>query len=95
MDASKFLSFSPFRKETQAMPEDSLLEDIRQVCRQMDAAYTRFELEHDEDLVEAAIYELEALKARYRYLIKQAKQKKLESPSLNTIVQIPVEKEWL
>lgn len=52
---------------------EKLLKEIKEVCRQIENAYTSFEYEQDEDLVEAAIYELEALKARYRYLLKIAK----------------------
>ncbi|MDR0883435.1 MAG: YaaL family protein [Oscillospiraceae bacterium] len=66
-------------------PAESLLDDIRAVCRAMDAAHARFEMEQDEDLVEAAIYELESLKARYRYLIKRAKREKLSDAPIAPI----------
>lgn len=82
MNPSKFAAFERLKKSV-APQEDPLLEDIRSICRQMDAAYIRFEMEQDEDLLEAAIYELEALKARYRYLIKRAKKNKLESTGIS------------
>lgn len=66
------------RKNESNSDDEQLLEDIRTICKKMDAAYTRFEFEKDEDLVEAAIYEIEALKSRYRYLLKIAKQRELQ-----------------
>ena len=71
------LAWKPFVRQEEKTSDDALLEDIRSICRQMDAARARFEMEQDEDLVEASIYELESLKARYRYLIKRAKKEKL------------------
>ena len=74
-------AWKSFTRADEKTDEELLLEDIRAVCRQMDAARARFEMEHDEDLVEASIYELESLKARYRYLIKRAKREKIsEAP---------------
>ena len=35
---------------------------------------TRFDMQSDADLIEASIYELDALQARYRFLIKQARR---------------------
>jgi hypothetical protein len=70
-------AWNPFTRPDEKTSDEALLEDIRTVCRQMDAARARFEMEQDEDLVEASIYELESLKARYRYLIKRAKKEKL------------------
>jgi len=69
--------WSQLARQEEKTSEEKLLDDIRAVCRQMDAARARFEMEQDEDLVEASIYELESLKARYRYLIKRAKREKL------------------
>jgi len=87
--ASPFSRFDRLKKlPGQAEQDESLLEDIRRVCRQMDAVYARFEYEEDEDLVEAAIFELEALKARYRYLIKRAKKEKLESSDITAIYAV-------
>lgn len=68
-------------KSMKATAEDNsevkLLKEIKDVCRQIENAYASFEYEQDEDLVEAAIYELEALKARYRYLLRIAKAQKI------------------
>ena len=50
-----------------------IIEAIRQVCACMDAAQSRFQLESDPDLVEAAIFELQSLRAKYRYLLRTAR----------------------
>ena len=46
---------------------------IRQVCEQMNLAQNRFEQEADPDLIEAAIYELQSLRAKYRYYLRTAR----------------------
>ena len=53
--------------------EHPLLPAIRDVCARMHALETQFAMESDGDLVEACIYEMEALRAQYRFLLKQAK----------------------
>ena len=62
-------------------PEEKLIGDIREI----DTAYARFEYEEDADLVEAAIYELEALKARYRYLLRIAKERDLHGAAIKPV----------
>ena len=46
---------------------------IRQVCADIDAAQSRFEQETDADLIEASIYELQSLRAKYRYFLRMAR----------------------
>ena len=53
--------------------KDKLLQEIKIIKAQLQNASTHFELESDSDLIESTIYEIEALKARYRYLVKSAK----------------------
>lgn len=50
-----------------------IIEAIRDVCAGIDAAQSRFEQETDPDLIEAAIYELQSLRAKYRYLLRTAR----------------------
>ena len=59
--------------------DEQLISEIRRLSEALTLAYERFELHSDNDLVEATIYELEALKARYRYLLAHAKQRNLKS----------------
>lgn len=71
-------------KKAESVPtqEEQLLEDIRALKKEMDAAYMRFEYGEDDDSVEAAIFELESLKHRYHRLLKMAKSENLESSDI-------------
>lgn len=59
------------------VPTNQLLEDIREVCLRLENANTRFKMEQDSDLIEATIYEMESLRARYRYLLRMARNQGL------------------
>ena len=50
------------------------IEAIREVCQQLDLAQARFSMESDPDLIEGCIFEMEALRARYRFLLKTARE---------------------
>lgn len=52
-----------------------ILEEIRDVARMMACNDRWFELECDENLIESCIYQREALRARYRYLLGVARRK--------------------
>ncbi len=53
------------------------LQSIQEVCRQMEALESRFSMQSDNDLIEACIYEMEALRAQYRFLLRQAREEGL------------------
>lgn len=57
----------------------SLIDEIRDVCRQMDQTEVWFQMESNSDLIDACIYQREVLKARYRYLISQARLQNIYS----------------
>ena len=59
------------REEVQPHP---LIVSIRNVCTAIDAVQNRFQMENDPDLIEGCIYELESLRAQYRYLLRTARQ---------------------
>ncbi len=71
-------------------PEEStneVLAAIRDVCVRLDNANLRFKMERDSDLIESCIYEIESLRAQYRYLLRLAKEQGLRAgryPSLVT-----------
>ena len=48
--------------------------EIKNVKSQIESAETRFEFESEPDLVESSIYEIKSLNAKYRYLLKAAKE---------------------
>ena len=56
-----------------------IIESIRSVCERMDVVQSQFEVETDPDLIEATIYELQSLRARYRYLLKTARKQGITS----------------
>lgn len=53
---------------------DSLVMQIRETSQKLESAYSRFENEINEDLLDSIIYEIQSLKALYRYLLKRAKE---------------------
>lgn len=53
--------------------ERSLVDEIRHTVAQLNSARSWFETECDADLIESSIYQIESLEARYRYLLKMAK----------------------
>ena len=54
-------------------PESELQAALRFTCDELARVRTCFEMESDPDLIEAYIYETQALRARYRYLLKIAR----------------------
>jgi len=62
------------RKNNTIEEQGGLIQDIREVRRQLEGNYALFAMEADEDLLDAAIYQREALQARYRYLLRLARE---------------------
>ena len=71
---TKMQEHSKLRREGGPDSRDQLIRDIREVRRQLEAVHACFALETDEDLLDAAIYQREALQARYRYLLRLARE---------------------
>lgn len=65
---------------------NEILAAIRDVCMKLENVNVRFEMERDSDLIEACIYEMESLRARYRYLLRLAKQQGLRAGEYPSIV---------
>lgn len=53
------------------------IESIREVCARMESVESRFSMETDPDLIEGCIYELESLRAKYRYLLRTAREQQI------------------
>lgn len=64
-----------------------LIRQIKEVERRLDIAYRHFDQETDPDLIDACIYEIEALKARYRHLNRVARE--------NAVTCGPAKQPWL
>lgn len=54
--------------------EVSILAELEQLYERIQKNELLFNMAEDDDLIEAAIYEKQALNARYTYLIKTAKE---------------------
>jgi hypothetical protein len=61
-------------QSTQGNSEKQLLVEIEAVQQSLDMVSARFNFQDDPDLVEACIYEMQALTARYRYLTREARR---------------------
>ncbi len=59
---------------------NALIKEIREVYRQMSCTKKWFQMEDDDDLIEACIYQMEVLNARYRYLIRKARNENITLP---------------
>lgn len=80
--SAKIFYYEMIRKPVQR-PADSLVLQIRDTSQRLQSAYSRFENESNEDLLDSIIYEIQSLKALYRYLIKQAKETGLECAEIS------------
>ncbi len=67
------------KKKCQNEDDEELISEIHRLSNALTLAYERFELQCDNDLVEATIYEIESLKARHRYLLTLARERNLKS----------------
>lgn len=56
--------------------DDELLENIRKARKELEDAKLYFQSVTDPDLIDHAIYSLEAAKTKYHYLIKRARKLK-------------------
>ena len=71
--------YHEFIRKSQPMTDKSLLlRQIRETSERLNAAHSRFENECDEDLLDSVIYEIQSLKALYRYLLKRAREEGLQ-----------------
>lgn len=69
MEIIKDILLKPKKRET------PLLDEIRATVSMLKAGRQWFETESDDDLIEACVFQLESLEARYRYLIRLAKDR--------------------
>ena len=70
-------------KKPVSRTDDSLVIQIRETSQKLESAYSRFENELNEDLLDSIIYEIQSLKALYRYLLKRAKECGIECAEIS------------
>ena len=74
--AVRFLQGARRAESTACDPEErKLREELSDVRLRMESARCRFENLLEEELVDAAIYEMAGLERRYNYLLRKMKQK--------------------
>lgn len=83
-----FLSFTKkfyYQKIRKPVTPDeySLIMQIRDTSNRLRTAYNRFENECNEDLLDSIIYEIQSLKALYRYQMKLAKESGLDCKEIS------------
>ncbi len=65
------------RRKASARQEEErrqLVEGMKQTRDQLNFAYAQFNFYSDPDLVDACVYEINALQSRYSYYVRQVKQ---------------------
>lgn len=64
------------RRKASAQEEErrQLVEGMRETRAQLNHAYAQFNFYSDPDLVDACVYEINALQSRYSYYVRQVKQ---------------------
>lgn len=81
MDGILNLAYTFLRSKTQpevsedTRKDEALLREIREVCEEIKSSDMRFSLAEDDSLIDACIYEREALQSRYRYLLRCARDR--------------------
>ena len=73
-------------KITDNLERKKIIEDIKQARTDITVAESFFHFVKEPELIDVAIYELEAKKSRYRYLIKEAKEKGVKKSLQESLV---------
>lgn len=67
-----------FRRRRELSPEEEerrqLMESMAQTRTQLNQAYAQFNVQSDPDLVDSCVYEINALRSRYSYFVRQVKR---------------------
>ncbi len=72
--ATSLLSRKTLAEEKSNSDNQKLIDDIRQVTERLENLQTTYDLAEDGELIESLIYEELALKAKYAWLLKKAKE---------------------
>lgn len=75
------------RKVENTGGNDILLE-LDSVKQNLEMVAARFNYQNDPDLLEACIYEMKALNARYRYLTREARRQGLTRSTLTSLKKV-------
>jgi hypothetical protein len=75
-------NMSTKKKIEKELEKENIIKEIKKAQTDVAVAEKFFQFVSDPELVDVAIYNLEAKKSRYRYLIKIAKEKGIKTVSL-------------
>ncbi|MGL5315737.1 MAG: DUF2508 family protein [Peptostreptococcaceae bacterium] len=78
---------SKVKKIDKENEKNKLIKEIRRAQLDVSTAERFFQFVSDPELVDVAIYELEAKKSRYRYLIRLAKEKGVRKSLKESLVE--------
>lgn len=72
-NGARIFTFPRRPDSAQAQERQALLESMHETRQMINRAYTGFNAVEDPDLIEAYVYEINSLQARYSYLLRQVK----------------------
>ena len=75
------------KKLERDLEKESIIKEINKAKTDVRAAENFFQFVSDPELVDVAIYNLEAKKSRYRYLIKIAKEKGIKKSLKESLIE--------
>ena len=67
-------TLSPRRRGADGGDRKALADGLAQTKRQIDQAYSCFDTADDPDLIDSYVFEINALQARYNYLLRRLKE---------------------
>ena len=67
------------RTETHTNPDGQLQQELHSTALALKEAYEKFNYVSEPELVEACVYEISALKARYNYLLRCIKERSAQA----------------
>jgi hypothetical protein len=82
-NSAKIFYYQMIRKPVLKSESNEIVRQIRETSEKLNNAYSRFEYENNEDLLESVIFEIQSLKALYRYLLKKARETGIECAEIS------------
>lgn len=75
------------KKIEKELEKENIIKEIKKAQADVITAEKFFQLVSEPELVDVAIYNLEAKKSRYRYLIKIAKEKRIKKSLKESLIE--------
>ena len=82
-----FFYLSTKKKIEKELEKENIIKEIKKAQTDVAVAEKFFQFVSDPELVDVAIYNLEAKKSRYRYLIKIAKEKGIKKSLKESLIE--------